>query len=152
MLRAATRLDLDRVVSWIATARDCELWAGWRVAFPIDAGRLAEAIAFSGGNSYCLLHEEAVVAFGQIIGKADRAHLARLIVDPAVRRRGHGRRLVEGLLDEVRQRPFDRASLNVDASNVPAVSLYLSLGFHEAPRPPDEPAAMGVRYMERRSG
>jgi ribosomal protein S18 acetylase RimI-like enzyme len=149
MLHSATLSDLHEVASWIATAQDTALWAGWRVPFPIDRERLPQAIEFSEENSFCLRHEDRLVAFGQIIGKQDRAHLARLIVAPSVRGKGHGKALVRGLLKRIRQAPFERVSLNVDASNLPAVTLYLGLGFRDAPRPADEPAAAGTRYMER---
>ena len=149
ILRVATLSDLHGVASWISSPHDCERWAGWRVSFPIDREQLLQAIEFSDDNSFCLLHDGAVVAFGQIIGKKHRAHLARLIVEPSVRGRGYGRLLVQGLLQRVRQGTIDRVSLNVHASNVRAVSLYLALGFRDVPRPSDEPEWAGVRYMER---
>jgi GNAT superfamily N-acetyltransferase len=97
MLRSATLSDLDEVASWIATAGDCELWAGWRVPFPIDRARLPEALEFAETNSFCLVSEREVIAFGQIVTKGHRAHLARLIVKPAVRGEGYGTMLVAGV-------------------------------------------------------
>lgn len=149
VLRSASLLDLELVASWIITARDCELWAGWRVSFPIDPCSLPLAIEFAETNAFSLVHRDELVAFGQLVRKnAGRGHLARLIVNPSVRGRGHGRRLVRALLERARLEPFERASLNVDASNLPAVSLYLKLGFRDATRPPDEPESVGTRYME----
>jgi ribosomal protein S18 acetylase RimI-like enzyme len=148
MLRSATLSDLQEVASWIATAHDCELWAGWRVGFPIDSERLPHALEFSETNSFCLMSERELVAFGQIVPKASRAHLARLIVKPSARGKGHGRTFVRGLLERIGQEPFERVSLNVDASNLPAIALYLGLGFRDAPRPPDEPESARTRYME----
>ena len=152
VVRSATLPDLHQVASWITSARDAELWAGWRVAFPIDTAQLPQAIEYSDANAFCLLHDDTVVAFGQIIGKATRAHLARLIVKPSVRGKGYGRTLVQHLLARIRQESFDRVSLNVDASNVPAVSMYLALGFRDVPRPPDEHGPAETRYMERAVG
>jgi len=57
--------------------------------------------------------------------------------------------LVRALLEEARQKSFERVSLNVNASNASAVSLYLKLGFADAVRPPDEPESPGTRYMHR---
>jgi hypothetical protein len=54
MLRSATLSDLGDVVSWIATGRDCELWAGWRVSFPIDRPPLPGAIDFNEANAFSL--------------------------------------------------------------------------------------------------
>ena len=149
MLRSATLTDLAEVASWIATARDCELWAGWRLSFPIDPQRLRAAIEFSDTNSFCLQRDRRVVAFGQIINKGNRAHLARLIVDPSYRRQGHGKRLIESLLERIRQDGYERVSLNVDESNGLAASLYVTLGFRDAASPPDELQSTGTRYMER---
>ena len=78
-LRDATLSDLHEVASWVDSARECDLWAGWRVSFPIDIARLAQEIEFSNGNSFCLVDQDSVIAFGQIIKKAQRAHLAQLI-------------------------------------------------------------------------
>jgi ribosomal protein S18 acetylase RimI-like enzyme len=150
MLRSARISDLEQVASWIPTARDCELWAGWRVTFPIDLETLPLAIGFSETNAFSLINDDKLVAFGQFLKKnSSRCHLARLIVNPSVRRRGHGETLVRALLDRARLEDCDRISLNVDASNVQAISLYLKLGFMDAPRPADEPTVAGTRYMER---
>jgi ribosomal protein S18 acetylase RimI-like enzyme len=149
MLRSATVSDLEQVASWIPTARDCELWAGWRVSFPIDLKALPLAIGFLETNSFSLIDDSELVAFGQLLKKnSSRRHLARLIVNPSVRRRGHGETLVRALLDRARLEDCERISLNVDASNVQAVSLYLKLGFMDATRPTDEPTVAGTRYME----
>jgi ribosomal-protein-alanine N-acetyltransferase len=149
MLRSATLFDLEQVASWIATARDCALWAGWRVSFPIDQSSLPLAIGFSETNAFSLIDGDQLVAFGQLVKKnANRGHLARLIVNPSVRGSGQGKKLVGALLERARLESFERASLNVDASNLPAVSIYLKLGFRDATRPPDEPESAGTRYME----
>jgi ribosomal protein S18 acetylase RimI-like enzyme len=149
MLRSATLSDLEQVASWIPTAQDCELWAGWRVTFPIDLGALPLAIGFSETSAFSLIDDHQLVAFGQILKKnSSRCHLARLIVKPSVRRRGHGETLVRALLDRARLEDCERISLNVDALNVQAIPLYLKLGFRDAPRPTDEPTVAGTRYME----
>lgn len=149
MLRAATLADLDTVAWWIASVHDCELWAGWRVSFPIDRAALPEAIEFARTAAFALDDDDEIVAFGQIVTKpAGRAHLARLIVNPRLRSRSHGEHLVRALIEQARGGPFDRVSLNVQGANSPAVSLYIKLGFVGVARPPDEPEVGGVRYME----
>ena len=152
MLRSATVSDLEQVASWIVTARDCELWAGWRVSFPIEPASLPLAIGFSETNAFVLIDDNELVAFGQLLKKSSgRGHLARLIVNPSVRKRGYGETLVRALRDRAHLEGCERISLNVDASNVAAVALYSKLGFMDAPRPSDEPAATGTRYMEMHS-
>jgi ribosomal protein S18 acetylase RimI-like enzyme len=149
MLRSATLSDLEDVISWIPTARDCELWAGRRVTFPIDRTLLPAAIDLTDGNAFSLIDGQEFVAFGQLVRKSqDRGHLARLVVKPGLRGKGHGEMLVRALLDRARIESFESVSLNVDSSNLPAVSLYLKMGFVDATRPPDEPASARARYME----
>jgi ribosomal protein S18 acetylase RimI-like enzyme len=143
-------MDLRVVASWIATARDCELWAGWRVRFPIDIESLPASISFAENNAFTLTDEcDRLMAFGQLVPKGSRAHLARLIVAPAFRRKGYGEVLVQALVQEAEKGPFECLSLNVDTENTPAISLYMKLGFRDAARPSDEPASPGSRYMER---
>ncbi len=63
-----------------------------------------------------------------VLGEADMMNLA---VDETFRRRGIARALVEEL---IRQLPAYQLTLEVRASNVPAISLYESMGFQEVGR------------------
>jgi ribosomal protein S18 acetylase RimI-like enzyme len=148
--RHATADDLRLVASWLTSPRDCELWAGRRVRYPIDVDALPSALQFDAAISMVLVDPDArVVAFGQIVLKdGGRGHLARLIVDPRRRRNGYGEALVSALLDRASGESFVRVSLNVDEANAPAIALYEKLGFRDAPRPSDEPTAGGIRYLE----
>jgi len=149
VLRSATISDLKEVAFWIGTAHECERWAGWRVPFPIDSDALPDAIGFEETNAFALVDGPQLVGFGQLVRKeSGRGHLARLIVNPGLRGKGYGEALVRKLLEPVRTAPFERISLNVDRSNLPAVSVYLKAGFRDATRPPDEPESRGSRYME----
>jgi ribosomal protein S18 acetylase RimI-like enzyme len=151
MLRRATLDDLRTVATWVSSARECELWAGWRVRFPIELDLLASTIDFAHQGGFVMVEGHALVAFGQIVPKARRrAHLARLIVAPALRGRGLGARLVTALLDRTRQSGHALASLNVDPANATAIHLYEKLGFRDASRPEDEPDPQGSRYMQLR--
>ena len=47
MLQPAMFSDLNVVASWIASARDCEIWAGGRVRFPVNSASVPEEIGFS---------------------------------------------------------------------------------------------------------
>ncbi len=149
-LRAATEADLREVASWIDSAAACELWAGWRVTFPIARDTLARDIGFDQSNGFALIESDRVVGFGQLVVKpAGRGHLGRLIVDPRRRGQGLGAALARGLIDAARARGFTRCSLNVAPHNVAAATLYTKLGFTDAPLPPDEPVAATSRYMEK---
>jgi ribosomal protein S18 acetylase RimI-like enzyme len=151
-LRAATVDDVRSVASWVRTARECELWAGPRLPFPLDVSQLPARIDFQDAKTFALWSGDRLVAFGQIVPKARRrAHLARIIVAPEARRLGHGERLIRMLVDEARRHAHLRVSLNVDRGNAAAIALYSKLGFREADRPADEPDAHGSRYMELRT-
>lgn len=148
-LRRATLGDLRDVASWIASARECELWAGPRLPFPNDVSGLPARIDFDAARTFAMSSADRLVAFGQIVPKSRRrAHLARIIVAPDTRGRGHGERLIRLLVDEARRLSHQRVSLNVDRGNVPAIALYSKVGFHEEARPADEPDTHGARYME----
>jgi len=151
-LRRATLAELKEVASWITSARECELWAGPRLPFPLDVSVLPARIDFDEARTFAMSSGDRLVAFGQIVPKAlRRAHLARVIVAPAVRGCGHGERLIRSLIDEARRQAHLRISLNVDRANIPAIALYSKLGFLDAERPADEPDAHGSRYMELRA-
>ena len=151
MARPATLADLESVASWITSARECKLWAGRRVQFPIDCKALPAAIQFSDAVALSLVDGDCLVAFGQLIVKESRrGHLARLIVSPALRGKGFGEALVRALFERADAEGCGQISLNVDPSNMPATRLYAKLGFQDAARPADEPESFGARCMERR--
>ena len=62
---------------------------------------------------------------------AEEAEIMTISVMPGSRKKGLGRRLLHSLLDA---RPWDRALLEVRASNLPALSFYRSEGFREVGR------------------
>jgi ribosomal protein S18 acetylase RimI-like enzyme len=140
--------DLAIVASWLRSREDCRLWCGARVAYPIDLAALPEAIEVPTSQSWTLVEDELPVAFGQLVRKrAKRLHLARIICAPDRRRGGLGSKLTRHLLDEALAQQAAAISLNVARDNAAARALYRSLGFHEAPRPPDEPPATSL-YLE----
>lgn len=59
----------------------------------------------------------------------DEADMMNLAVAAAYRRQGIGKQLVCCLVEKLRERSVSKLSLEVRASNLPAISLYESLGF-----------------------
>lgn len=59
----------------------------------------------------------------------DEIHLLNVAVEPASRRRGVGRALVEHLVEYAHAHAAERVLLEVRASNEPAIRLYDRLGF-----------------------
>ena len=67
---------------------------------------------------------------------ADEAEVLTLAVSPASRRRGLGRRLLQGALEHVQARGAIRMFLEAASDNVPALSLYAGAGFTQVGRRP----------------
>jgi ribosomal protein S18 acetylase RimI-like enzyme len=67
------------------------------------------------------------------------AYPSHMHIDLLERARGQGigRRMMEQLMDRLRQRRSPGAHLNVSAQNTPALSFYRQLGFHELTRTSD---------------
>lgn len=62
----------------------------------------------------------------------DEATLFNIAIDPAFQHQGLGRRLLEYLIERLREKSVTTLWLEVRASNAKAISLYQSLGFNEA--------------------
>ena len=69
-----------------------------------------------------------------VLGWADMMNLA---VHPDYRRNGIGEKLVEELTVQLKQNKVTCLTLEVRASNVPAITLYHKLGFAEVGRRPN---------------
>jgi ribosomal-protein-alanine N-acetyltransferase len=82
----------------------------------------------------------AVEPAGRLVGYAiawfvlDEGEVANLAVAPAARRRGLGRMLLGGIVDNARTRGVSRLFLEVRESNVAARALYASQSFVEIGR------------------
>jgi ribosomal protein S18 acetylase RimI-like enzyme len=130
--RNARTDDLAILVPWIRDTRQCLLWAGNKVRFPLQVPRLADEIEFTPANAWCLCDNGAMIGFGQILRRAPaRAHFARLIVTPDLRGHGYGTALCKKMLETAMQWPaYEIATLNVFRSNLVAQSLYTRMGFY----------------------
>lgn len=147
--RDGTAADVRETASWIATPRDCELWAGAGLAWPLDLAALPAQLGMDTAHSLALVERGELVAFGQWLARdAGRAHLTRVIVRPGARRRGHGAALVAELTRRARATGCSRASLNVNEDNPGAIALYERLGFRHAERPAGDPPSPACRYLE----
>ena len=82
----------------------------------------------------CLGWTEAKTLLGVACGwlVADELHITLIAVDPSVRRRGHGKRLLSALLQQARQHGAIHATLEVASNNPAAIALYSDAGFQSA--------------------
>ncbi|KAF0813807.1 Ribosomal-protein-alanine acetyltransferase [Andreprevotia sp. IGB-42] len=78
-----------------------------------------------------VLEQGRIVACGFAVRQWDSVLLFDIVTDPALRRRGHARRLVASLLAWGYETGAAQAVLQVVAANAPAVALYAGLGFAE---------------------
>ncbi|MBD1860449.1 ribosomal protein S18-alanine N-acetyltransferase [Trichocoleus desertorum] len=75
-----------------------------------------------------------LVGLGCFWAIVDEAHITIVAVHPNYQAQGLGQTLLYALLKKARQRGLDRATLEVRASNQPALLLYEKFGFQEAGR------------------
>ena len=75
------------------------------------------------------LPDAPVAAFCSCWVIGDELHINTIAVDPARRRRGLGRALMEAVLAQVAEEEVTRATLEVRRSNLAAQRLYERLGF-----------------------
>ena len=119
--RAVTEADLDAVAALEARA----------FTNPWTREMLGRELATSPvAHVFLLRHEEGpLLAFCSCWIVADELHINTMAVEAEYRRAGVGRRLMQEVLREARDRGAARATLEVRASNTAARRLYASLGF-----------------------
>ena len=78
--------------------------------------------------------EGRLVAYCSFWRIFDEAHVNNFAVHPEWRRQGLGRRLLAFVLDAAEAAGAPRATLEVRASNLPAIALYMAGGFVVAGR------------------
>ncbi len=120
------------VASWSTSAAEAAAWVSSPV--PVTADVVLGWWGRADVTARLLRDPLGVpVAYGEVWDdeEEDEVELARLIVDPARRREGVGRRLVEVLLDLAHQHGRSDCFLRVVPDNTAARALYRSTGFVE---------------------
>ena len=146
-LRPPIRADYLELATWIPDAEACDRWAGPRLPFPFggtdlenlldDDDRLVHALSDELGSFW---------GFAQRWQEAPPAwHLGRLIIAPAARGHGYGRRLCELLMAEANGTRHT-LTLRVRRDNTIAHRLYLDLGF-QASEAESTPMAQFMRRL-----
>lgn len=102
------------------------------------------------------LKEEELLGYAIYSDVAGDAELERIAVNPEIRQRGYGSRLMEAVLQDLEQREAERISLEVRAGNEQAVRLYRKYGFRQAAirrryyTLPDEDALVMQKILRRK--
>lgn len=87
---------------------------------------------------------DGLIGYGVLSAAAGEAHILNLCVDAQRRGQGHGRRLLNRLIDVARWHRAERVFLEVRPSNTRAIALYHRAGFCEiGNRPNYYPARNG---------
>ncbi|MCC3528438.1 MAG: ribosomal protein S18-alanine N-acetyltransferase [Microcoleus sp. PH2017_22_RUC_O_B] len=77
---------------------------------------------------------ETLIGLGCLWAILEEAHITILAIDPRFQGQGLGQALLWALLKSANRRQLERATLEVRASNLVALSLYHKFGFQEAGR------------------
>lgn len=150
-LRAAVEADVEALMQWFPEYDDVNVWGGPSFRYPFTRESFFADVQWQRVASYSLFDAAGVMAgFGQLYDREQRIHLARLVIDPARRALGIGRRLIDMLMAAGRQLyPHNEFSLFVYRDNEPAYRCYRALGFEVADYPPDMPHADVCDYLTR---
>jgi [ribosomal protein S18]-alanine N-acetyltransferase len=119
-LRPMLATDLDQVIENETRAYE----------FPWTKGNFSDCLK-AGHECWVLLLDQRIAGHGIVASWAGEAHLLNVCVMRDRQGEGHGRALVEHMLDRARARGADMVFLEVRPSNVAALELYRSLGFNE---------------------
>jgi ribosomal protein S18 acetylase RimI-like enzyme len=142
---------MDRLMTWFVDEAAVKVWGGPRFGYPFSKASFLRDCHWRKMPSFSLRDPDGdFVAFGQIYERLGRINLARLVVSPALRGQGVGKRLIGGLLAAGRE-IYDSSgfSLFVYRDNQPALRCYQSMGFEIADFPKGAPLQDECFYLTR---
>ncbi|MBF7075013.1 GNAT family N-acetyltransferase [Glaciecola sp. MH2013] len=145
----AQESDFLTLPKWFKTPALLREWGGPKLNYPLNAEQFfkdnEQATHY---QSYALKSQEHLVAFGQVNIVKQRAHLARLCVNPSMRGQGHSKTLIHSLVRQATsQGSINLISLFVYESNHLAIRCYQKLGFIQLPAPRNINIPEGCIYM-----
>jgi GNAT superfamily N-acetyltransferase/uncharacterized protein YndB with AHSA1/START domain len=119
----------ETVSGWARTSEETIMWCG-RPTAHVPAEQVNAWGSEPGVEPYGLFHNDRLVAYGELWVDDDEpeVELARLIVDPAERGHGLGRRLVTELASRARER-YPNVFMRVHPANAAALRCYSAAGF-----------------------
>lgn len=96
---------------------------------PWSIQALSEELSNPNALYLVAMDERSVAGYGGMRFAADEFYVDNIAVFPEYRRQGIGREITSALIHEVRRQKGLFLSLEVRPSNLPAIELYLQLGF-----------------------
>jgi ribosomal protein S18 acetylase RimI-like enzyme len=151
VLGKASEADIDEVMRWFPDAASVRTWGGPGFRYPFTRDTFREDCHLAELDSYALHNGSgALAAFGQSYERNGRGHLARLVTNPALRRRGAGRQLIQLIIEALAAtHGYDEYSLFVYRDNIAAYRCYRSLGFTVREYPPGAPLSDECFFLTR---
>jgi ribosomal protein S18 acetylase RimI-like enzyme len=147
IIRPANEQDLAELSGWFLTESEAKNWGGPSIHFPMSLEQLKIDIEWDVAQSYALVDEGgSLLGFSQVFDKFGCKHLGRIVVSPEMRGRKLGYKLMAALLDPVSQDGVN-FSLFVYEDNIPAKSLYESIGFEVRAYPEGQPEIKDCIFM-----
>lgn len=146
-----TENHLRELMGWFPDQRSCVVWGSRTFRYPFTETTFREDVRLElpSYSSYSLVGNDAeLLGFGQYYLRAERCHLALLVISPNYRGHGFGEVLIRALCQRgCRQLRVRQCSLFVFSDNSPAISLYARLGFAVADYLEDMGGLEGCIYM-----
>lgn len=126
--------DSAQIATWVGSRAELQAWASAEEWPP-------QPVLFERWHADPDVHPFVLIEGGETVGYGEvwhdpaehEAELARIIVDPRARNRGHGRRLTELLAAEAERAGFDHVYLRAVPSNTAAIACYRAAGFERVP-------------------
>ena len=146
-IRPANEQDLLELSGWFLTESEAKNWGGPSIHFPLNLEQLKIDIEWNVAHSYALVDKgRDLLGFAQAFNKFGCKHLGRIVVSPKMRGRKLGYKLMAALLDSAGTNDVS-FSLFVYEDNIPAKSLYESIGFEVRAYPEGRPEIKNCIFM-----
>jgi ribosomal-protein-alanine N-acetyltransferase len=115
---------------------------GWSGILEVERSSFDNGLAWNRDNYEAALEDGATCVSaddGEIRGVCWilRSEIFSLAVDPGARQRGIGKRLLRYAMRRQRRAGIKKAKLHVEPKSIPAIRLYISMGFKPVTYEPD---------------
>jgi ribosomal protein S18 acetylase RimI-like enzyme len=130
LLKSFDESRAAEVLGWVRNSDEARKWASL-AEVPGDSSMFAAWHADPGVCPFVLLQDGTAIGYGEIWidFEAGEVELARILVKPACRGCGVGRRLVSLLLAEAAKTGLPDAFVRVYPDNIAAIACYQHAGF-----------------------
>nr|WP_297347164.1 GNAT family N-acetyltransferase [uncultured Glaciecola sp.] len=156
-LRIAAEADFAAVYHWFFSVKEASTsqkksfirqWAGPNITYPCSVEQLTSHLIAGQYQSFILAEHTNIIGFGQIQLVKQRAHFARLAINPIYRGQGLAKRLLAELIGNAQQQiALKEVSLFVYMENTTAIACYEKFGFVESATPTGINTVVGCRFM-----